>query len=102
MLFRRGDTVDLKLGTNEDLTDAIVYVSIIQNGFVVVEKTIGELTIDENSIVVHLSQEDTLQFNSRQKIKIQVRFKKGKVIKGSNILSNTVGEIFKGGVLEDE
>ena len=53
----------------------LLYITYQQRFKTVVEKTLAECTIEDNKLVVMLSQEDTLQFDSAVPIAIQIRVK---------------------------
>ena len=60
--WRRGSTPTNVFNLNIDLTDARVYVTYMQKGKVIVEKSNENLDITSDSLVVSLTQEDTLKF----------------------------------------
>lgn len=95
----RGTTPTHTFTTDVDLSEATeVYVTYSQNDKVIVEKTINDATISETKLVVELSQKDTLLFDDRCKVEIQIRaiFVDGTAI-ASNIMSVPVGKILKDG-----
>lgn len=79
-----------------------VYVSYSQNGKVVVEKALNDLSIStkENLIItVSLTQEDTLKF-SEGKVKIQIRLKTTTgAAMASDVITTYANEILKDGVI---
>lgn len=72
-------TIILTLPEGVDLSDATgVYVSIAKhNGAEIVRKTNDELVIDEDSISVWLSQEETLSFPEYIDIQVNWTFAQG-------------------------
>lgn len=50
-------------------------VTYAQNNIIVVEKGIDDCIMDANTISVQLSQEETLTFNYKENVKIQLRIK---------------------------
>lgn len=98
--MRRGSTPTNTFTVDIDLTGATVFINYEQNGKVVLEKTGDDLTISETSIVLSLSQEDTLLFKPG-KVLIQVRyvFPDG-TADASNIIDTTFERIIKDGVIE--
>lgn len=100
--MRRGTTPTHTFGTDIDLRTAeAIYITYEQGGKTVVEKTIEDMTIEEDSVAVTLTQEDTLAFEEKGgKVKIQIRakFANGSVV-ASNIISTPAEEILKEGVI---
>ena len=82
-----------------DLRGATVYISYEQRRRVVFEKTGDDLTIEEDRIIVELSQEDTLALITGE-VCIQIRyvFPSGKS-DASNIITTTAERIIKDGVI---
>ena len=73
--WRRGSTPTNTFNVNIDLTDATVYVTYSQKGQVILEKTNANMTINSDSIVVELTQEDTLKFSTGD-VEVQIRYVK--------------------------
>lgn len=98
--MRRGSTPTNTFDVDIDLTNATVYVSYEQGGRVVLEKTGEDLTVTAESIVLHLTQEETLAFVPG-KVNIQIRyvFPNG-AADASNIINTTFERIIKDGVIE--
>jgi len=98
----RGTTPTHKLNVNVDLTEARVYVTYKQRGSVIVERNNEEetntLTIDSESVVLTLTQEETLKFYTNEKVDIQIRavFEDGTAI-ASSIVSVYTDKILKDG-----
>lgn len=87
-------TVDADLTTAE-----VIYITYTQGIVKVLEKTIEDIDITSTKLTVHLSQEDTLKFNSSNvMIQIRARFPDGTAI-ASNIIYTTVEQILKDGVI---
>lgn len=97
--MRRGSTPTNTFDVDIDLTNATVYVSYEQGGRVVLEKTGEDLTVTAESIVLHLTQEETLAFVPG-KVNIQIRyvFPNG-AADASNIINTTFERIIKDGVI---
>lgn len=97
--MRRGSTPTNTFTVDIDLTGATVFISYEQKGKVVIEKTGEDLTITPESIVLRLTQEDTLAFTPGD-VLIQIRyvFPNG-VADGSNIIRTTADRIIKDGVI---
>jgi len=98
--MRRGSTPTNTFDVDIDLTNATVFVSYEQGGRVVLEKTGEDLTITAESIVLNLTQEETLAFVPG-KVNIQIRyvFPNG-TADASNIINTTFERIIKDGVIE--
>ena len=98
--MRRGSTPTNTFTVDIDLRQATVYVSYSQGGQVVVEKTNADLTIEESSIEVKLTQEDTLAFGLGE-VYIQIRyvFPFTGDADASNIIRTTADRILKDGVI---
>ena len=98
--MRRGSTPTNTFNLDIDLRQATVYVSYAQDSKVVVEKTGEDLTVEDDSITVRLSQEDTLAFKSGI-VMIQIRyvFPFTGDADASNIIRTTAERILKDGVI---
>lgn len=84
----RGTTPTHSFATDIDLSNATsLYITYWQRGKVLVEKTIDDVSFDYMRVLVRLSQEDTLLFNDRYEVSIQIRAKFGD---GSAIASNVI------------
>lgn len=96
--MRRGTTPTITITTDIDLTPASnLFVTFKQDGCKVVEKTHDDVTVTERSVVVPLSQADTLVFESTKQVKFQIRATLGDDKIASNVMSATVTEILKQG-----
>lgn len=69
-------------------------VTYAQGGEIVLNKEGAELTIEDNAILVELTQEETLKFDKSRDVHIQLKVKSmnGKVIP-SNIIYASVAEV---------
>ena len=99
--MRRGTTPTFTISTSIDLTDAeVIYLTFSQgrNGIFTLEKDRMEITSE--AIVVKLTQEETLSFDDRKSVRFQIRGRKpGNVAVASNIMTTSVSEILKDGVI---
>lgn len=98
------------IGTTPELTFNLPFdTSIIKNLYItfkdrnkaiVLEKTEADCTMNNNSVTVELSQEETLQFEKRTKVRVQLRIKttNDKALK-SNIIVIDIGDLLKEGVI---
>lgn len=77
---------------------AVLYITYVQNGETVLEKTKADCTFGEDVISVQLSQADTLRFMSGVKGSVQIRFRRTDNTAGkSDIMYYSVDELLKGG-----
>jgi hypothetical protein len=92
-------TLSFKLPFEISLLE-VLYISMSQNGNVVIEKEISDCSIDGNTLAIKLTQEDTLKFlyGSNVKIQIRAKTKEGEAI-ASNIITTSVENILKNGVI---
>lgn len=79
---------------------AEAYVTLSQNGEVVLDKALSDCNCDGNKLSVRLMQEETLrlQCNNITEIQIRARTDEGEAI-ASNIIRVTTGRILKEGVI---
>lgn len=97
----RGTTPTQIFNVDVDLTSAeVVYVTYKQRAYVVLEKSIEDMDITPEQIVFPLTQEDTLRFNTKLPVDIQIRarFPDGNAI-ASNIIETSAEVILKEGVI---
>lgn len=74
--MRRGTTAVNTFKTNVDMSTAeLLYVTYKQNGEKILEKTLDDVTIDGQNVIVKLSQADTLNFMNNTMVQIQIRAK---------------------------
>lgn len=101
--MHRGTTPTNTITTDLDLRNMTVFVTYAQGSSgeyeVLFEKTNDDLTINENSIVVALSQADTLALSARKKtVYVQIRaIDSTGVAVASNIMTTTAEAILKDG-----
>lgn len=98
--MRRGTTPTHTFNTNIDLSDAaVLYVTYKQGNEVMMEKAIDDCVISADKVVVHLSQAETLAFQSyagQVDMQIRARFPDGSAV-ASNIMTVAAGKILKDG-----
>ena len=74
-----------------------IYITYEQAGKIIVEKSIEEISLADNTAAVTLSQADTLKF-SQGPVSIQIRLKtKEGIAAASNIIRTDVSRILKDG-----
>jgi len=98
MGFLRGSTPTHRWNNiGIDLTKAKVYATYVQNKKVVIDKTNKDMTITQDSVSVHLTQKDTLEFKEGI-VEIQFRyiFEDG-TVGGSKIFKTAAHRILKDG-----
>ena len=99
--MRRGTTPTHIFKTKVDLTQASeMFITYKQNSKIKVEKSIGDITIEEEQLTTTLTQAETLQFSTGGSVEIQVRvkFPDGKAL-ASNIIKKLPGAILKEGII---
>lgn len=99
--MRRGTTPTHIFKTKVDLrsVDAI-FMTYKQEGRVIVEKTIDDITIEEEQLSLTLTQADTLGFSTIGDVEIQCRakFPDGAAV-ASQVIKVPVGKILKEGII---
>ena len=99
--MRRGTTPTHTITTDLDLTEAaVIFLTYKQCKHVVCEFERDRLTVESDQIQVTLTQAETLAFDDRKDVDIQIRarFPDGSAV-ASNIMTITVTEILKDGVI---
>lgn len=96
--MHRGTTPTNIFRTDVDLTNAsVLFITYKQNGKVVLEKTIDDVSIHGEMVEVRLSQRETLLFSEGiVTIQIRAKFQDGSVI-ASNLIRTNAREILKEG-----
>ena len=97
----RGTTPTHTFKTSMDLTGAVVlFLTYKQQYRKVVEKTIDDVSVTPEAVVVRLSQADTLAFKETVPVEMQIRarFPDGTAVACKPITAS-VGEILKEGVI---
>lgn len=98
--MRRGTTPTITINTDLDLTDASnLFVTFKQDGVVVFEKTLSDVTVTEETVVVNLTQDETLALNTSAGLQFQIRATLGDNKVASNVMQTTVEKILKEGVI---
>lgn len=64
---------------------------------ILIEKTLAEAEVGENSLSWHLTQEETLKIDPAMNLEIQIRYRIGTQAYASRIFSETAYRILKGG-----
>ena len=73
--MRRGTTQQIIFALSEPIDMAVLYITFQQGGKTVLEKTLDDVVIDGNNIIVDLTQEDTLALRASQTVYIQLRIR---------------------------
>lgn len=76
-----------------------LYISFKQESYIVIEKTLEDLEINQNKVTIRLTQQETLKMNPSKVVYIQGRIKIGEQAFATNVIKTTVGEILKEGVI---
>ncbi len=99
--MNRGTTHDYEIDLpNVDFTNITeMWVDFAQYGTVVIHKTLSDVTVEDQTVTVHLSQEDTLSLK-KGKVSIQCRFltADGEATV-TEIIRKDVGDVLKDGVI---
>ena len=101
MSIKRGSTPTHEITTDISLVDAeVIYVTYEQLNRTVVEKEKDDIAVEDDRLIIELSQGDTLKFNDKYDVEVQVRarFADGRA-PVSNIMTTTVERLLKGGVI---
>lgn len=97
--MRRGTTPTITITTDIDLSMASnLFVTFKQGNSIVFEKTLSDVTVTENTVICGLTQEETLSLRN-EPVRFQIRGTLGDKKVASNIMSASVSEILKGGVI---
>ena len=98
--MRRGTTPANVFMVDVDLRDAVkLYVTYKQGGKTIIEKTIDDVEITEESVSVELTQADTLKFkNGEVQMQIRARLPDGTAL-ASDIMTASVSAILKDGAI---
>ena len=99
MSIKRGSTPTHFFRTDISLVDAVeLYVTYKQLKKTVVEKTKDDCVVESDKITVVLTQADTLKFNAKYKVEMQIRpiWADGSTYP-SNIMVTDVYRLLKGG-----
>ena len=78
----------------------VLSIAYAQNGTVLFTKNLEDVFIQENTISVTLTEDETLMFNDKQGLEIQLRWVIGDNKQASNIIRTDVGRILEDGVLK--
>lgn len=100
--MNRGTTHDFEVMLDDvDMTSvSVLWVTFAQAGREVLTKELEDLTVEDNRLIVHLTQEDTLAFRDRLPVYVQIRLKTNEdKAYVTDILKTSVGEVLKGGVI---
>ena len=99
--MRRGTTPTHTITTDADLTGAaVIFLTYQQKGKTILELEDDRMTVTDKDIAVTLTQEETLSFDEKHDVDIQIRarFPDGSAV-ASNIMTTTAAEILKDGVI---
>lgn len=96
----RGTTPTNTFAVDVDLREAsVIYITYSQWGKTVIEKTISDITVEEKTLEVELTQEETLALKGGNvEIQIRARFPEGLAL-ASQIIHTTAASILKEGVI---
>ena len=93
-----GTTPTHTFTVDTDLRDAVeIWITYSQSNKVIINKTLSDgISVEEDNLVIELTQEDTLKFRQNTPVKIQIRakFDDGSAIK-SLVINTTSDECLK-------
>lgn len=94
----RGTTPEIELQFDFPVVVTELYVTFSQQQEIfTLDK--DDVTISDNMVTFRLTQEQTLMLDAEHLVNIQVRGKQGDIAWASDIVSKTVGEILKDGII---
>lgn len=98
--MRRGTTPINTFDVDIDFRQAsAIYITYAQGGRTVIEKEISDITVEENTLSVQLTQQETLALGKGEvEIQIRAKFPEGLAV-ASNIIKATASRILKEGVI---
>lgn len=99
-MLQRGTTQELTFILPEAISIEVLYITFCQKEKTVLEKTLADVEVNENTITLQLSQLDTLQFCSKHAVYIQLRIRDtdGNALK-SDTFRTDVDDVLKEGVI---
>ena len=98
----RGTTPALNFKFKNNLSElniTALFLTFSQNDTVILEKTLEEIEIVDNTIKVNLSQEETLKIEDKKVLHIQARIKVDEKAYATNIIKTSLNAILKEGVI---
>lgn len=93
----RGTTPVIVLNLSMEMQFDTLYVTFQQKKKTVFEKTLSDVLLKNNQIVISLTQADTLSLDSKEVVFIQLRGKIGEKAYASKIVKTLVSDILKDG-----
>lgn len=99
--MRQGTTPTHIFHTSMSLSEAeVIYITYEQGGETVVDKSIEDMTVTDEMVQVTLTQEETLAFNLRDAVRIQIRarFADGTAV-ACQVIETLAEEVLKEGVI---
>ena len=98
--MRRGTTQTLTFLLPEEISIETIFITFQQNNWTVLEKSIEDVEIDGKTVIVKLTQEDTLKLRAPYAVYIQLRIRDtdGNAI-ASDIIRTDAETILKDGVI---
>ena len=96
----RGTTPEIELVFDFSLSgQTALYITFSQKDQEVFTVEMDNVTITDNVVKFRLTQEQTLMFDDEQLVSIQARGKQGEIAWASEIVSKSIGEILKDGII---
>ena len=102
-ILYRGTTPTHSFTLPEELKEvelSALYITYRQGGNTVLEKALSDVTVEAGVVTVQLTQEDTLAFQNKGAVQIQIRLRTaaGDAL-ASDIIKVDVGRVLKDGVI---
>lgn len=95
----RGTTPVVILNMPMEIPFEVLYVTFQQKGKTIFEKTLEDMLVEGTKIVIPLTQADTLAFDAKEIVRIQLRGKAGDKAYASKVVQTLVSDILKDGEL---
>lgn len=98
--MKRGTTQKLTFTMPEEISIGVLYITFKQGNKIVLEKTLDDVEVSGRTIVLPLTQDDTLRFDAPHAVYVQLRIRDtlGNAI-ASEIIRTDAEAILKDGVI---
>jgi hypothetical protein len=99
--MKRGTTPTLRFSLPfvPDTDINALYITFQQRGETIIEKSLEEVTVDGENVLVRLTQEDTLNLDPKADVNVQLRFRIGDNAYASDVMPIHIGRILKDGII---
>lgn len=93
-----GTTPTKKFNLPIDLSDIKNFSVTFSQDEEVIKKMKSDCTVEGNSIIAHLTQEDTLKLQEKKTVKVQIKL----LFKDGNVLKTKIKSLYSGEILDKE